>query len=314
MAAVAVFLALRWMPADPAPEQGRRLTARELLADLDLPAVALFAVTMLTLLDFVLSLGGDPLWVLLVVLPFTIGQLIWHERNEANPFLDVRALGTNRRLLGVLAQQAAVQAMFYLVFFGLPLWLQRVRDFKPATAGLLMLPVSALAVFLTPVAARVIRRVGAGASVLIGSIGLAVGAALLFTVGDDSGPVVILLVGSVIGLPVAFNNIGLQAGLYAATPAHQAGVAGGLFQTGRYVGAILSTALLGALFDQGQYSSAGLHQIGLVVLVVAIGLAVVAPFTPVPEGRHRGAAPDEPAAEPPALSKIGVSTGDVRSD
>jgi MFS family permease len=192
--------------------------------------------------------------------------------------------------------------MFYLIFFGLPLWLQRVRDFKPATAGLLMLPVSALAVVLTPVAARVIRRLGAGVSVLVGSLGLALGAALLFTIDDGSGPVAILLVGSVIGLPVAFNNIGLQAGLYAATPAAQAGIAGGLFQTGRYTGAILSTALLGALFNQDEYSSTGLHQIGLVVLVVALGLAVAAPFTPAPEGRHRThppAAPDgEPGADP----------------
>jgi MFS family permease len=284
VAVVALVLALRWLPADPPLA---RVAPRQLARDLDLPAVALFAVTMLTLLDFVLSLGGRPQWVLLLVLPVTIGQLIWHERNEPDPFLDVRALGANRRLLGVLAQQAATQAMFYLVFFGLPLWLQRVREFKPATAGLLMLPVSALAVVLTPVAARVIRRLGAGMSVLVGSVGLAVGAALLFAIGDESGPVAILAVGSVIGLPVAFNNIGLQAGLYAATPVEHAGLAGGLFQTGRYVGAILSTALLSALFTDGEYSSAGLHQIGLVILVVAGCLAAAAPFTPAPAGRHR---------------------------
>src|SRR6266516_4550972 len=102
-----LVLALRWLPADP-PRSGARLSARDLVRDLDLPAVGLFAVTMLTLLDFVLSLGSAPLWVLLAVLPLTIGQLIWHERNEPNPFLDIRALGANRRLLGVLAQQAGV--------------------------------------------------------------------------------------------------------------------------------------------------------------------------------------------------------------
>jgi MFS family permease len=299
MAAVALVLALRWFPADPPLA---RPTTRELVRDLDLPAVGLFAVTMLALLDFVLSFGGHPLWVLLLVLPLTIGQLIWHERGEAEPFLDVRALGRNRRLLGVLAQQVAVQAMFYLVFFGLPLWLQRVREFRPATAGLLMLPVSALAVVLTPVAATVIRRLGAGMSVLIGSVGLATGAALLFAIGDESGPVGIVAVGAVIGLPVAFNNIGLQAGLYAATPVEHAGLAGGLFQTGRYVGAILATAMLGALFEGGEYSSAGLHQIGLVMLVVALGLAAAAPFTPVPAGRHRASLTPpgrDPVASPP---------------
>ncbi len=291
IAALTLVLALRWLPADPPL---RRPAPRELVRELDLPAVGLFAVTMLVLLDFVLSLGGDPLWVLLPLLPLAIGQLIWHERGEAEPFLDVRALGANRRLLGVLAQQTGAQALFYLVFFGLPLWLQRVREFSPATAGLLMLPVSALAVVLTPVAARVIRRLGAGMSVLVGSIGLVLGAGLLFTVDDSSGPLAILAAGSVIGLPVAFNNIGLQAGLYAATPPEYAGLAAGLFQTGRYVGAILSTALLAALFDQGDYSSAGLHQIALVIVVGGLGLAIAAPSTPVPGGRHRAATPARP--------------------
>jgi MFS family permease len=295
VAVVALVLALRWLPAD-APLV--RPDPRALVRELDLPAVGLFAVTMLALLDFVLSLGGDPLWLLLLLIPVTLGQLIWHERGEPEPFLDVRALGANRRLLGVLLQQAATQALFYLIFFGLPLWLQRVREFTPATAGLLMLPVSALAVVLTPVAAVVIRRLGAGMSVLVGSVGLAVGAALLFTIGDESGPLAILAVGSVIGLPVAFNNIGLQAGLYAAAPVEQAGLAAGLFQTGRYVGAIISTALLGALFEQGEYSSAGLHQIAVVTLVVAVLLAAAAPLTPAPEGRHRAAVtPGSPVPE-----------------
>jgi hypothetical protein len=162
----------------------------------------------------------------------------------------------------------------------------------------------------------VINRLGAGVSVLVGSVGLALGSALLFAVDDTSGPVMILAVGSVIGLPVAFNNIGLQAGLYASATADQAGLAGGLFQTGRYVGAILSTALLSALFYQGQYSSQGLHQIALLVLVVAIGLAMVAPFTPVPEGRHRAASaadiaptPDPPSPVSPAPARTTEPAG-----
>src|SRR2546423_10287402 len=109
-----------------------------------------------------------------------------------------------------------------------------------------MLPVSALGVVLTPVAARVVRGSGAGLSMLIGSLGLLTGAALLLSVGGGSGPAQIVAIGAVLGLPLAFNNLGLQAGLYAAAPPDQTGTAAGLFQTGRYVGAILSTALLGA--------------------------------------------------------------------
>jgi hypothetical protein len=149
-----------------------------------------------------------------------------------------------------------------------------------------MLPMAALGVLLIPLAAATVRRFGAALSMLIGSVGLLTGAALLLSVGDRSGLVQLIAIGTILGLPNAFNNLGLQAGLYAAAPAGQTGTAAGLFQTGRYVGAILSTALLGAVYG-GTPSSAGLHRAALFVLVSAALLAAAAPLTPAPGGRHR---------------------------
>jgi hypothetical protein len=94
-------------------------------------------------------------------------------------------------------------------------------------------------------------------------------------VGEHTGPAEIIAIGCVIGLPNAFNNLGLQAALYAAAPAGQTGTAAGLFQTGRYVGAILSTALLGAVYG-GTPSTAGLHRAALFVAAAAALLAVAA--------------------------------------
>ena len=285
LAALGLILALRWLPADPP-----RAT-RFRLRDLDLPGVGLFAVTITGLLGFLLS-SDDRRWVLALVVPVAAAALIWWERPVANPFLDVRGLAADRRLLGVLGQQIAVQAVYYMIFYGLPQWLERVRGYPAPAAGLLMLPVAALGVILTPVAARVIRRSGPGPSLLIGSAGLLIGAGLLFVlIGDRSGVPSVLVVGAVLGLPVAFNNLGLQAALYAAAPAHQAGTAAGLFQTSRYIGAILSTALLGILFG-GVASSAGLHRVAAVVAVMSIVLAVAATRSPSPN-RH------PPTDEPP---------------
>src|SRR5439155_338474 len=89
-------------------------------------------------------------------------------------------------------------------------------------------------------------------------------------------------------------NLALQAAVYAAAPAGQTGVATGLFQTCRYLGAILSTALLGIAFEHA-VSSAGLHRISWTMLVVA-ALLTVAAAGAGHVGSHRGGAPVSHAA------------------
>jgi sugar phosphate permease len=97
---------------------------------------------------------------------------------------------------------------------------------------------------------------------------------------------VILAVGGVLGLPHGFNNLGLQAALYAHAPAHHMGAAGGQFQTFRYVGAILSTSLLGLAFGT-TVTSNGLHIIASVLACVS-GLLLVASITTRRRRRVRG--------------------------
>ncbi len=283
MAGVGLWLARRWLPADP-PSDAPADT-RAFLRELDLPGVALFATTITAVLGFLLS--GD--LRLLPVVPVSAALFAWRELRAPAPFLDLRALAAQRSLVGVLGQQAAVQCVFYLIFFSLPQWLEQVRGYPAAATGLLMLPIAALGVLLTPLAARLVRRFGAGLSVLVGCVGLLAGGVLLRFVGQRTGPAEIIAIGAVIGLPNAFNNLGLQAGLYAATPAGQTGTAAGLFQTGRYVGAILSTALLGVVYG-GTPSTAGLHRAAVFVVAAAALLAAAALFTPAPGGRHRAPA------------------------
>jgi hypothetical protein len=280
LAAAGLTLARRWLPPDP--PVGPPADTRAFLRDLDLPGVALFAVTIAALLGFLLSAT----WPLLPVVPVAAALFVWHELRAPSPFLDLRALAAHKPLVGVLGQQVAAQCVFYLIFFSLPQWLESVRGYPAAATGLIMLPIAAFGVLLTPAAAGVVRRFGAGLSVLVGSVGLVVGGVLLWFVGEDTGAAEIIAIGVVIGLPNAFNNLGLQAGLYAAAPAALTGTAAGLFQTGRYVGAILSTALLGVVYA-GTPSTAGLHRTGLFVAVSAVLLAGAALLTPAPGGRHR---------------------------
>jgi predicted MFS family arabinose efflux permease len=83
----------------------------------------------------------------------------------------------------------------------------------------------------------------------------------------------------VLGIPNSLNNLGLQTGLYAATPPERTGASGGLFQTFRYLGAIMASSLLGILLER-DLSTEGLHQVGFVITGVAVVLLVLATRLP----------------------------------
>jgi predicted MFS family arabinose efflux permease len=314
LAAVGIALALRWLPADPPEPAPRRpprdgepaqpardhpraaagsaiiRSVRSGAAALDLPGVALFSVTVVGLLGFLLSLGTRPQWWLLAVVPLAAAALTRWELRAATPFLDLRMLARHGELVRALVQQIGFQTVFYAVFFGLPLWLQRVRSFPPHAAGLMMLPVAALAVVMSPVAAVLLRRAGQRALLLLGCGGLVVAALTVLTIDDTMPAAAIVVVGAVFGLPQAFNTLGLQAAVYGGAPPGQTGLAAGLSQTCRYLGAILSTALLGLVFDRG-VSSGGLHAVALVMTGVAVLLTVAAYLSG--DDRRRADDPDD---------------------
>jgi len=288
VSAVGLVLARRWLPADPAPRAASDGAARSRWAavhTLDLPGVALFSALLAGMLGFLLSLSTRPLWPLLPLAVLAALLLLRRERRVPSPFLDLRLLAANRPLVGVYAQFAAVNLVFYAVFFGLPLWLEQARRFAPGTAGLLLLPIAGVGVLAMPLAARLIDRAGPRLALIAGAVLLLAGS-LSLLLFDTATPVwALLAVGAVLGVPNGFNNLGLQAALYEAAPAAQMGAAGGLFQTFRYMGAILSTALLGLVM--GAHATSGhLHTLAIVLAVVSALLVVTSILTRRP-GRDK---------------------------
>ncbi len=271
--ALGIVLALRWLPAPP-PSEGSGAG----LAALDVPGVLLFAATLTGLLAGLLSLGSPESWVMLAAVPFLAVLLVVRELRAGSPFFDVRLLRANPVLIGVFLQFAAVTFVFYTFFFGLPIWLEEVRGFDARAAGLLILPVTGLGVIATPVAAALISTSGSRSSLILGSVALVAGSALLLTFGPGTSVVALVAVGIVLGIPNGFNNMGLQAALYQAAPPARVSWAGGQFQTFRYVGAILSATLLASVFRQ-RATTDGLHQMAALLVVVSIGLVIASVFT-----------------------------------
>lgn len=266
--ALGIVLGLRWLPAPP-PSEG----AGAGLADLDVPGVLLFAGTLTSLLAGLLALGSMQGWILLAAVPVLAALLAVRELRCASPFFDLRLLAKNPVLIGVFVQFAATTFVFYTFFFGLPIWLEEIRSFDARAAGLLILPVTGLGVLVTPFAAGLVSRRGTRSSLVIGSVFMLMGSALLLTFGQTTPVPALIAVALVLGVPNGFNNMGLQAALYEAAPPARTSWAGGQFQTFRYIGAILSSTLLAAVFKQ-HASTEGLHEIAILMTVVAAALIV----------------------------------------
>ncbi|GAB3431865.1 MFS transporter [Flindersiella endophytica] len=268
---IGMALALRFLPRDPAPAAESRNSFGQIIRLIDVPGIVLFGGAVATFLVFLLSAARDPRWWLLPLGAVLAIGLVWRELRTATPFLDVRGIAANRALASVLGQQGGVNLVFYCLAFGLPMWLETVRGFDPGAVGLLVLPLTLSGVLVAPLATRLIRRWGSRAVLLLGTAVLLAATFLLQFVGDATPIALVVLIVVVLGFPNGFNNIGLQTALYDASPPDRAGSTGGLFQLFRYLGAIGATTVLALVFETN-LSSDGLHDVGVVMIVMAVAM------------------------------------------
>lgn len=286
LAAAAFAGVAAFAPRDAARE---RTSLRRTVAESDVPGILLFVATLTALLVFLLDLRPQPLWWLLPVVPVAAALFVWRERRTSHPFLDLRLLGANHRLLMVYLCFAVFNVVYYCAFFGLPQYLQEHGGFSAGVTGLLMFPLAAVTIAVTPLAARAIESVGLRPTLLTGAWALVVGAVLLAFAAATTTPWVMLALTAALGIPYCVVSIAMNQALYSAARPQDAGVAAGIFQTSRYVGAIVATTVLGLLFTSGTTSGSW-----LAVVSVASGLAVVHLCLLVfarPRGRAGGATP-----------------------
>jgi predicted MFS family arabinose efflux permease len=202
--------------------------------------------------------------------------IVWLPRGERAPGPHPSHDGAVRALLRlgdlrlVYVRFVAVTLAFYGVLLGLPVWLEEVRDLPTATVGLLMAPVAGLGMLTTPIAARLIRRRGGSWAVALGAAFIVVGGLPMLAYGHGTPLAGIAVAGAVLGAGLGFTNLGLQTGLYEAAPASLLGTASGLFQTCRYSGAVIASAIMGAAFAGG-VGNGGIRLIG----AVGVGLATL---------------------------------------
>lgn len=283
--AIAAFVGVRALA--PADGEREHQPLKSILRDSDIPGILAFATMLVTLLVFLLDLRPTPMWWLFPVILIAGALFVWRELRARVPFIDLRLLAANRSLKMVYLCFAIFTLVYYCAFYGLPQFLQQHGGYDAGLTGALMFPLAAITVVLTPFAARLIERRGVRFTLLLGGSVLVVGAGLLSVIAVTTAPVAVLLLTAALGAPYCVVSIAMNQALYASTRPEDAGIAAGIFQTSRYIGAILAMTLLGIAFTSGTTPPNWLLIVGVATAFAAVLLGLLISWRPAAAGERR---------------------------
>jgi MFS family permease len=201
------------------------------------------------------------------------------ELRRAKPFIDIVFLRRNRNVTLIYLQFILINIVFYSIMFGMPSYLQRVQMLDAQETGLVMLSVAGCGVFITPFIGRWIDKSGSKPALLLGASAFIAGSLLLILIRDNTGSALIFILLSVLGFSNGISNLGAQTALYNYVSKEETGIASGLFMTSRFIGTILSSSLLAALFGKN-ITSGHLHSMAWICAAISLVLLLLTLFLP----------------------------------
>ncbi|MFN3924900.1 MAG: MFS transporter [Pseudarthrobacter sp.] len=273
LALAALLIVRRAAPADKARERG---SVAELLRDSDIPGILGFVTALLLVMMAALNVVPGYRWWMLGAGTAVAALFAWRELRFARPFLDLRLLGRNRSLMLIYLGFAVFSSVYYFVFFGLPQLLQEAGGYEPGVVGLLMLPLAGMSVLATPWAVKAMGRFGVRRVLIAGVMLLTAAAALMWLLtGTLAIPLVVVLT-ALMGIPYGTVGIATNQGMFVSIRPQERGVAAGIYQTCRYVGAITATVMIGVFagggVDQESWARMVLAMLVLCVVTFAVSL------------------------------------------
>ena len=269
LALLTIVLILLWVPKDP-PQQGK---FSQLIQEVDLLGIGLFTGFLLGLMTFLMNLSHF-IWPALVVAVAFGTALVLHSLRRAKPFINVRLLARNRPLTITYLRMFAVTVVTYTFFYGFAQWLESAVGLSSAQAGLVTIPLSAVAAISSVTG---VRTKGLRAPFII-SIGAGVlGSLALLLIGSTTS--IWIIAGAVVffGIPQGMFSTATQAAIYIQAPATEIGAAAGLQRTAGYIGAIVAASLLALMYGQ-RATDLGLHQLAIVLGAITVVMFIATLF------------------------------------
>ncbi len=193
----------------------------------------------------------------LIVSILAIVTLVIVERHAANPIIDFSLLKRRVFLSANISLILSFLALF-AVSFMLPFYLEELRGFSTAEAGLLLTPLPLTIAVIAPFSGALADRFGtrwlAAGGLSVACLGL-----VMISQLNAHSPIWDIIWRLVLtGAGQATFQSPNNSALMGAAPRNQQGTASGFLATGRVVGQSLSVALAGAIFAAFGGATAGL--------------------------------------------------------
>jgi EmrB/QacA subfamily drug resistance transporter len=214
---------------------------------------------------------------LLAVAVLALLGLLAYEPRRTDPLLELRLFRS------VPFSSAIVMALFALCAFGAflfvtTLYLQDIRGLTPLTAGLCLLPVGALILFLSPITGRMVASRGPRLPLVIAGTALTLGAAASLWLGPTTPLPVVLAIYLLFGVFLGMVNPPITNTAVSGMPTSMAGLAASVASAGRQTGTTLGVAIAGSILGTaatqgGRAFTTAEHPIWWTAL--ALGLALL---------------------------------------
>ena len=175
-----------------------------------------------------------------------LGGLLAYEPRRRDPLLELRFFRSVPFSSASAIAVCAFAALGGFLFLN-TLYLQEVRHLSALTAGLYTLPIAAMTLVFAPLSGRLVGRRGPRASLLIGGLGLTLGAALLTGLGNSTPLASLFPAYIIFGIGFGTINPPITNTAVSGMPPAQAGVAAAVASTSRQVGQTLGVAVVGAV-------------------------------------------------------------------
>jgi DHA2 family multidrug resistance protein-like MFS transporter len=174
-------------------------------------------------------------------------------RPAGQPLVDLTLFGSARFTWGTLLATVVTFALFGLLFT-VPQYFQAVRGTDAMGAGLRLLPLIGGLMVGAATADRLVRRVGAKATVALGFAVMAAGLAAGATTGPHTGDGLTLTWIAVLGAGLGFAMPTAMDAALSALSKERSGAGSALIMAVRQVGATIGVAVLGSVLNAGYHA------------------------------------------------------------
>jgi EmrB/QacA subfamily drug resistance transporter len=205
--------------------------------------------------------------------PLALALFVVWERRSPSPMMPLK-LFRNRTLTGGCIASFVLMAGVFGLGFLTAQYLQLALHYEPFGVGLRLLPATGMALVISPIAGRLADRIGEAAPIAAGLALLAAGLILIgLLVNSTSGYGTVLgpLFVAGIGIAIAFPTV--ATAVMRSTDPEMVGVASGVSNTFRQVGAVFGVAIATAIFaGKGGYTTPSEFVDGLSPAFIVLGV------------------------------------------